>query len=81
MLVISREQTESSTTSIIQLEPGEQYNQDALLNVCLHKSKPRHSCVIGNIPEYRGRYEVSIKTGYEPYDDIFVGLVKEYGRA
>ncbi len=81
MLIISREQTESRTTSIIQLEEGEKYNENALLNACLHKSKPRCSSSIGNVFGHRNRYEVSIKTGYEAYDEIFAEQVKQYGRA
>jgi hypothetical protein len=81
MLIISREQTESRTTSIIQLEDNEVYNQDALLNACLHPSIPRHSSCVGNIRGYNERYEVSIKTGWEPQDDIFAEMVKEYGKA
>lgn len=81
MLIISREQTESNTTCIIQLEDGESYNQDALLNVCSHRSKIRHSSYIDNFPEQRGLYKVYVQTGHEAYDNIFAEMVKEYGKA
>ena len=77
MLIITREQTDSRTTAVIQIEDGEEYNENALLNACLHPSKPRHSSCIDNIPAYKGRYEVSIKTGYEPYDDVFAKMVEQ----
>lgn len=81
MLIISREQTESRVTCVIQLEDGELCNQNTLLNICQHISKPRCSSSINNTPEYKGRYTVSIKTGWEPQDDIFANMVKEYGKA
>lgn len=77
MLIISREQTESRSTCIIQLEKGEEYNMDKLLNVCSHISIPRCSSVVSNLPEYKERYKVSVKTGYEPYDDVFAKMVEE----
>ena len=81
MLIISREQTESRATCIMQLESGEEYNENALLNACSHISIPRCSSVIGNVPEHKGRYEVSVKTGYESCDDIFAEMVNQYGKA
>ena len=81
MQIISRQQTEGSSICVIQLENDEKYNENALLNVCSHVSIPRCSSVIENIPEHKGRYEVSVKTGYETSDDIFAAMVKEYGKA
>ncbi len=81
MQIISREQTDARSTCIIQLEDGERYNENALLNVCSHISIPRCSSSIGNIPEHKGRYEVSVKTGFEAYDDLFAEMVNQYVRA
>jgi hypothetical protein len=81
MLMISRVQTEARTTCIIQLEDHEVYNQDALVNVCSHPSKLREGWHIRNILEHEERYMVSVKTGWEPGDDVFAKMVKEYGKA
>jgi len=81
MYILSREQTASRSTCVIQLEEGEKYNENSLLNVCSHISIPRCSSVVGNIPEHKGRYEVSVKTGAEPGDVIFAQMVQESWRA
>lgn len=81
MQIISREQTKGRATCIIQLEDGEKYNESALLDICSDRSIPRCSSSVGNIPEFKGRYEVSVKTGYEAYDDIFAEMVNQYGKA
>jgi len=79
MLILSREQTTSRSTCVVQLEGDEKYNEQVLLNVCFDASIPRCSSVIDNIPRRKGRYKVSIKTAYEPYDDFFAKMYKEYG--
>lgn len=81
MQIIYREQTEGRMTCIIQLNDNEEYNENALLNACSDSSIPRCSSSIGNIPEYKGRYEISVKTGYEPYDGTFAEMIQWYGRA
>lgn len=81
MLIISREQSESRATCIIELEKDEEYNQDLMLDACSPRGLPRYSSCLGYIPEHEGRYRVTVQTGHEPYDDIFAKMVKEYGKA
>ena len=77
MLIISKEQTESRTTCVVQLENSDKYNENILYNVCNVPFEKRGNRSISNIPEFPGCYEVSIKTGWEPYDDIFAKMVEE----
>jgi hypothetical protein len=79
MLVISREQTESYVTCVLQLEEGEPYNQNAMINVCSHPSIPRHASSSCNIPEHKGRYEVSIQIGHDASLADFAAECKKYG--
>jgi len=81
MHLISKEKTESQTSCVIQLEDDEMYSMPKMLNACSHISIPRHNFTIENIPEHKGRYNVSIQTGGSSETDEFAKLVTEYGKA
>ena len=81
MLIRSKETTNSHVNCVIQLEDGEEYNYNAILNACSHPSVPRYSSTTGNIPKHIGRYNVSVQIGRHPYGEVFAEMVNEYGKA
>ena len=79
MLILEREQTDARVICTIALN-GSKYSEPKMLEAC-QAPMPHHSSCIENIVGQPGVYKVSIKTGYEPQDNIFAEMVREYGKA